>query len=332
MRRAGLAAVGAVVAVGVVAACDGQETKYVFSEPLRVTNANAQFFSGDLPGSPPVDPDGGTPVSGPTVTAITTQNTVVYAGEGAKALGGRASGDSWSVALRFTDLGSGYWVVPVGNPDPLFPGELSFSALTDFNPTIPPGKHPLRAVALDGSGHAGAQSEQVFCVASRLPAPPGATTSNDVTACYPKQNPAEAIISLTWDADVDLDLHVVTPDGRDVSAKHPLVDAVDAGAQPPTSDARIDHDSLARCAADGMRQEDLVFPKRPPAGSTFELHANLYNACGKPGVTFTMAVYEPEGTAGQDRHLVQTFSRSGRLSSFDADGDAVGLFVAEYPF
>jgi hypothetical protein len=316
--------------LAIVAACDGQQNSYVFNEPIQVRNA--QFFPGDLPGSPPVDPDGGTPVPGPTVTAITTPSTIVYSGEAGNGLGGRASSDAWSVALRFTDMGTGYWVVPMGNPDPLFPGELSFSAVTDFNANIPAGKHPLRVVAMDGSGHAGAQSEQKFCIASRLPAVPGATTVNDVTACYPSQNPAEAVFSLTWDADVDLDLHVVTPEGRDVSPKHPLVDPVDAGAQPPNSDARIDRDSLSRCVPDGLRQEDLVFPKRPAAGDTFEIHANLFNACGKPSVDFTLTVYEPEGTAGKDRHLVQTFTRSGRLTSLDADGDAPGLFVVDYPF
>jgi hypothetical protein len=234
--------------------------------------------------------------------------------------------------MRFTDMGTGYWVVPMGNPDPLFPGELSFSAVTDFNPNIPAGKHPLRVVAMDGSGHAGAQSEQIFCIASRLPNVPGATFLDDVTACYPTQNPAEAVFSLTWDADVDLDLHVVTPDGRDVNPKHPLVNPVDAGVQPPSNDARIDRDSLARCVPDGLRQEDLAFPKRPASGDTFEIHANLFNACGKPSVNFTLTVYEPEGTPGQDRHLVQTFTRSGRLTSLDADGDAPGLFVVDYPF
>jgi hypothetical protein len=33
-------------------------------------------------------------------------------------------------------------------------------------------------------------------------------------------------------------------------------------------------------------------------------------------------------TAGR----VQAFQRSGRLTALDADGDAAGLFVAQYPF
>jgi hypothetical protein len=332
VRRLACAALG-LAAVGVAgAACDGQKNSYVFTEPLRV--ANAQFFAGDLPGSPPIDPDAGAPApgGGPTVTAITAQNTVVYSGEGGKALGGRATDNATAVALRFADIGTGYWLLPLGNPDPLFPGELSWSAVTDFNPNVPPGKHPLRVVALDGNGVAGAQSEQVLCVASRIPNVPGATTADDVTACYPSQNPAEAVFTLHWDADVDLDLHVITPDGNDVSAKHPLASPVDAGAQPPLSDPRVDRDSLARCVPDGWRQEDLVFPNRPASGSVYEIHANLFDACGKPSVDFVLTVYEPEGTLGQDRHLVQTYQQAGRLTSFDADGNAVGLFIADYPF
>jgi hypothetical protein len=325
----GMAALASGLAVVAAAACDGQDNVYDYSEPIRV-RPPAQFVKGALPGSDPVDPDGGVSPGGPVVTAITAQNTVVYAGEGQKALGGRASSDAVSVGIRFADMGTGYWVLPLGNADPLFPGEYAFSANSDFSPSIPPGKHPLRVVAFDGNGRPGAQSEQVLCVASRLPNVPGATNANDVTACYPKQNPAEAVFTLTWDADVDLDLHVVTPDGRDVNPKHPLVTAADAA--PPASDARIDRDSVARCVPDGLRQEDLVFPKRPASGSIFQIYANLFDGCAKNGVTFTLTVYEPEGTAGQDRHMVQTFTRSGRLAATDADGDALGLFIAEYPF
>jgi hypothetical protein len=222
--------------------------------------------------------------------------------------------------------------LPLGNPDPQFPGELTWGALVDFNHAITPGIQPLRVVAVNANGVAGAQSDQNLCIASRLPADPGSGVADDINACNAKVNPPEAVFSLVWDADVDLDLHVITPAGLDVSPKHALVDPVDAGATPSKEDARIDRDSIAHCAPDGWRQEDLVFPVRPPSGSVFEIHANLFSACGKPSVTFTLSVYEPVGTPNKDRHLVQSLQRSGRLTAFDADGDSSGLFITSYPF
>jgi hypothetical protein len=309
-----------------MAACDGQSLGTQIGEPMRVRNA--QFVAGDLPGAPPPadastpDLDGGVPSGPPVVTAISAINTVVYNGEGAKQITGRATANGASVALRFTDFGTGYWVLPLGNPDPLYPGELTWSATTDFDRSIPAGKHPLRVVAIDPNGVAGEQQEQHFCFASRVP--------DNLNACDPTRNPPEAVFSLTWDADVDLDLHVVGPDGRDVNPKHPLVNPVDGGTVPPRTDPAIDRDSLAACVPDGQRQEDLVFPARPTG--TWDLYVNEFDACGKQAVNFTLTVYEPDGTPGVDRHLVQTFTRSGRLLPVNADGDSQGLFVVEYPF
>jgi hypothetical protein len=323
---------GGVVAVAALAsACDGQVNQYVFDEPIFVHGA--QFFAGDLPGTP-VLPDGGAPpaVAGPVVTSIGALNTTVYSGEGGKQLSGRATDSASAVGIRLGTLGSGYWVLPLGNPDPQFPGELTWGALVDFNHAITPGIQPLRVVAVDAKGVAGAQSDQNLCIASRLPADPGSGTADDINACNPKVNPAAAVFSLVWDADVDLDLHVITPAGIDVNPKNALVVPVDAGATPPPLDPRIDRDSIAHCVPDGWRQEDLAFAELPASGSIFQLHANLFAACGKPSVTFTLTVYQAVGTPGKDRHLVQALQRSGRLTSFDADGDSAGLFITSYPF
>ena len=320
-----------VAAAALTSACDGEENEYVFTEPIFVHGA--QFFAGDLPGVVP-PPDAAAPPAGngPVVTSIQALNTTVYSGEGGKQLSGRATDNASAVGIRLGALGSGYWVLPLGNPDPQFPGELTFSALVDFNASDPPGLEPLRVVAVTPDGVAGIQSDQNLCLASRLPSAPGSAFSNDLTACNPALNPADAVFSLVWDADVDLDLHVITPAGVDVNAKNPLVDPVDAGQTPSKLDPRIDRDSIALCVPDGWREEDLAFATRPASGSIFQLHANLFSACSKPSVTFTLTVYEATGTPNVDRHLVQTLQRSGRLTSFDADGDSSGLFIVSYPF
>jgi hypothetical protein len=331
MKR-GLAVVTLGLVVAAYAGCDGVSNKGAFGEPFRVRGA--QFVRGALPGTaplappPPVDAgteaDAGAPAAaGPlTVTGIVTLNPNVYPGEGGKQISGRATKDASSVALRFDDIGTGYWVLPLGAADPLYPGENTWSAACDFDPNAPAGPHPLRVVAIDANGNAGAQSEQSFCLQGKVP--------DNLHACHPQIASPEAVFTLTWDQDVDLDLHVVSPAGRDIDPKHPLADPVDAGARPSPAAAIVDHDSLASCTPDGRRQEDLVFQARP--SGTWEIYVNMFDACKKPAVTFTVQTYEAQGD-GQDRHLVLTYTKSGRLVATDANGGArPGLFVLEYPF
>jgi hypothetical protein len=323
MRARTIFGVGALVLsaalTGSAAGCDGQTNHVAFGEPIRVRGA--QFIEGPLPGTAPAE---GTVATTLAVTAIATLNPVVSPGEASKSLSGRTTSGASAIALRMGDLGSGYWVVPIGGPDPQYPGELTWSVAADFDADARAGLHPLRVVAIDASGRAGVQSELSLCLASRIP--------DNLNACEPTLAPPEAVLTLSWDADVDLDLHVVDPDGRDVNPKQPLVVPVDAGARPSPAAASFDRDSLAACTPDARRQEDLVFPARPHG--TWSIYANLFDACGKGGARFTFSVHEAEGgTDGTPRHLVETFTRSGRVIDLDANGDArPGLFVVQYPF
>jgi hypothetical protein len=318
----GALALGGALASG-AAGCDGQTSHVAYGEPFRVRGA--QFIEGLLPGTLPAEGATGGSATALAVTAIATLNPVVSPGEASKSLSGRSTGDASAIALRIGDLGSGYWVVPVGGPDPQYPGELTWSVAADFDADARPGLHPLRVVAIDARGNAGVQSELSLCLASRIP--------DNLNACEPTLAPPEAVLTLSWDADVDLDLHVLDPDGRDINPKQPLVVPVDAGSRPSPAAASFDRDSLAACTPDGRRQEDLVFPARPHG--TWSVYANLFDACGKGGARFTFSVHEAEGGAadGTPRHLVETFTRSGRVIDLDANGDArPGLFVVQYPF
>ena len=328
----GLGAIALVAAV-VVSACDGVDNSEIYTEPIIVHGA--QFFPGELPGAPMPSADASAPAPvnpNLAVTAITALNTTIFAGEAGWQISGDATSTASAVGIRLGNLGTGYWLLPLGNPDPVLANQLTFGALLDFNPNVTPGIQPLRIVAVTPNGEYSVQNDQNLCVAARLPADPGAPFSSDITACNKSVVPPEAVFSLTWDADVDLDLHVITPAGLDVNAKAPLVDPIDAGAVPSKSDARIDRDSIAFCAPDGWREEDLVFPVRPAPGSIFQIKANLFSACGLPSVTFALTTYESTGTAGAGAHLVQTYKTVGTLNAIDADGDASGLLIASYPF
>jgi hypothetical protein len=295
-------------------------------EPLRVRGA--QLIVGSLPGTPPIastiDAGGDAGAAKPqglVVTDVESLNPVVQPGQAGKKFSGRTSDSATAVAVRLLDLGSAYWVLPLGAADPQFPGELTFEVNAEFSATIPPGTHLLRFVALDASGGAGAQTDLALCFASKVP--------DNLHACDPKAMPPEAVFALSWDADADLDLTVVAPDGRVVDPRHPTSVAIDGGRPGPEVGV-IDRDSLGACVPDGIREENLVWQKRPTG--TWQIYANLFDACRKPGARFTVVVYEAQGD-GDARVLVETYRKSGRLIDLDANGGgALGLFVVEYPF
>jgi hypothetical protein len=343
----------ALAAASLVGACSGEENQYDYSEPILVHGG--QFFTGPLPGYPP----GSNPsMPGPQVVGgAMVLNSTIYSGEANWPMSGDVSSDTSSVAIALGNLGTGYWVVPAAGTDPqstVVPQPLTWSASIDFNPNDPPGDQSMRVVAIAADGTAGQQYEQPLCLASRLPAVsvPGNPRSydlDDTSACSgPDGGPAvdggvpststtaQAIFSLTWDVDVDLDLHVITPEGLDVNAKgNTFIEPIEGGTVPHSDDPRIDRDSIGYCVVDAWREEDLFFPECGDAspcpmapGSSYELRANLFSACNQSSsVTFTMTVYR-----NRDGQLVKTFERSGILTPIYANGQAPGLYVGSYTF
>lgn len=313
-------------AIALLYACSGVRVETGIAEPLRVRNAT--FQAGELPGEPP-SPNAGTR---PLVTSLETASTIVRRGQTEKSILGRTSPEAVAVGVRFADLGSGWWVLPVDAPDPATNGELGWQINADFGADIPPGFHPIRVVAIDASGHGGAQRDLLVCVAPSVP--------DNGNSCDAAKVPPAAIISLAWDVPVDLDLVVVTPDGRMVDAKHPRTVAppppgpstgVDAGAT--DTGGAIDRDSNGACVIDGNNRESLVFQKLPPAGS-YLVYASLFDACDHGPVHFRLSVFEPEVSEDKKtQRLVETITKSGTLLPVDAHGGArIGTFVTEISF
>jgi hypothetical protein len=255
--------------------CEGEPAFSGIGEPIRV--AGGQYIAGDLPSN----------AGGPDVTAVAFNNQNVIVGAAGKAISGRAADSAFAVGVRFADLGTGYWVVPVTEPDPQFPGEITFRFSADFDANIPGGFHSLRIVAIDGAGHPGAPKDTPLCVAGRIP--------DNLHACVPATPPPAAVITLQWDTNFDVDLHVLLPSGVDVNPKSPLAQPVEAGTAPDMNAPRIDRDSLGGCIPDGLRQEDLVFQTAPPPG-IYQIRADPFDACKQSAVRFTVTVFRTTGT------------------------------------
>jgi hypothetical protein len=292
-------------------ACDGQPALSGAGEPIQVVNG--QFIAGDLPAG----------AAGPAITATQFNNQLVIPGVAGKSISGRASDTASAVGVRFADLGSGYWVVPVAEPDSMFPGEVAFRFSANFDANDAPGFHSLRFVAIDASGRAGAPSSAPVCIANRIP--------DNLHSCEPNIAPPNAVISLQWDTNFDVDLHVLTPSGADISPKSPLGAPLEAGVAPAPNAPRIDRDSLGGCVPDGLRQEDLVFQDPPPPGS-YQIRADPFAACGQSAVRFKLTLYQVAGKCPNCALQAMSTQAGELLASQVTAGASAGLFVAQYSF
>lgn len=282
-----------------LAACSGVASRSALDQPLRIQNAS--FKEGRLPVA-----GGGKS----EITSLETPSTVIQPRQSGKGISGRATPDAVAVALAFADLGTGYWVFPVGGPDPANGGELDWTAVVDFGADIPAGKHDLEVVAIDAAGHAGASRSLGLCVDSETP--------DNLAACIPTAKQPAAVVSLTWDVPADLDLVVSAPDNSLISGKRPVSGAsVDAGT------GVLDRDSNAACNLDRIQREDLVFQNAPAAGS-YLIYANLFSACGTTTVHFKVTITQAGAV---------TDTREGTLLAVNANGgNAIGTFVTELDF
>jgi len=297
---------------------------------------SAQFVSGGLPGTLP--PDGGAPAPDadagdagddggngpPQITAFESLGRVAYQGQGGIKFNGRATDQAFAVGLAMADAGDGYWVVPIGAPDPTLP-ELTWDATCDLGLDLVPGYHDVSVVAIDQQGRAGRQLAFPLCVASRVP--------DNWNACEHSLAPPDAVISLQWDTNVDLDLQVVAPDGTVIDAKrHPTTAPVDdAGALPPGAGS-IDRDSNGGCVIDNIRFENLVWNTARPQGR-YGIYVNLFAACGQPSVRFEVSVWTsvPDADGGQVLH--EWYRQGGEILDVQANGGtARGLFISEFVF
>jgi hypothetical protein len=316
-----MAQVLALILLASLLAC-GEPAPSGLGEPLRVVGG--AFKHGALPGKPPSDAANETIT--PRVTAIDSLPPVIVPSLEAAVLSGRTSTDAYSIALRFAKLGGGYWVLPVGAPDPLNQGELTWSATTDFGGDIEPGRYEMRFVAFDAKGRAGLQRASSVCVRPAF--------DDNLNACDPTAPPPRAVLSLSWDTDMDLDLRLRTPSGKLVDAKHPSTAAADAGMPASEVPGLFDHDSNADCELDSLRHESVLWQDEPEAG-TYSIYVNVFNACGKAAAHFELSRFERG--AGEQEGTYQLIEAAqpvrGEVLGASANGGAqLGTFVTEVEF
>jgi hypothetical protein len=126
-------------------------------------------------------------------------------------------------------------------------------------------------------------------------------------------------VSLSWDAPVDLDLHVIEPDGEEIAWWNPT--ARDGGT--------LDLDSNPACDIDGINNENVTWPRpavpTPTTGSQkYAVRVDYYSACPDQHVNYQVTV--------NNCSAISQFSGSFDASAADGDSGTDGVEITSFPF
>lgn len=289
MRAAALAAA--------LAGCTGVTTDPGLGADVRV--GGAQFFPGAMPAS----------TGAPRIVSVESPSTAIRAGEINKALAGRLTRDGAAVALGAVG-DTGYWTLPAGVIDGTFPDQLTWSARLSFAPDLPDGPIQLAIAAVDAAGRFGPATMQNLTVG------PHSVGLSDT----------RLVVSLSWDTESDLDLHVVLPGNPAITvwSKHPSSyvppgpgEPVDPGAIDAA--AALDVDSNSQCAIDGRREENVIWrgPTAVPPHGSYAVLVDTFALCAAPTAHWTVDVYR-DGDATSTAHAEGTVT----------DADTRGAHIA----
>ncbi|HEX2570135.1 MAG TPA: hypothetical protein VH877_11300 [Polyangia bacterium] len=246
---------GALAAAG----CSGASPSRGLESVLRL---DGQYQPGPLPAEDS---------AGPAVTAVESNNNTVRPGQQNKRLSGRLAAGARALAL-WLEGDPGYWILPAGAPDVLFPGELTYEARYALSSALTIGPHDLVLRAVDEAGRFGPTSR--LGLTAELPAPTG-----------------PLVVTLRWDTESDLDIHVVIPSGVDIWSKNinsyqqTPGDPVDPEAL--AQGGVLDFDSNGACQIDGRRQED-VYWRRPPPSGHYVVRVDTFALCGEIGARWSV--------------------------------------------
>lgn len=198
---------------------------------------------------------------------VVPRNATIFAGVTGKSIKGGVGPNANAVALGVAG-DSAYWRVPALSEDQSNPGNFTFTATLSISREVLNSPLlqatggglmlPLSARAVRSDGSFGPETIQPFILDELSP---------DVGLR----------ISLQWDTATDLDLHVLTPDGKggyeEVWAKARSADA-------KTPDGNLDFDSNANCQIDGRDQENVTWQGTPPLGH-YIVRVGAASLCGE---------------------------------------------------
>ncbi len=286
--------------------CSGASPSSGQNAYMRVQNA--QF----IPGPINIEPQAASPD-----VQITTRNNEHPIGVGAKSITGSVGPGSTAVLVGM--LGdSGHWVVPVQDQDQATPGNFTFACTVSFSSLTPTGDGGALTVAVratDKKGNLGpAQLQPTYLDETR---PEGAL-----------------VVSLDWDTEADLDLHVVLPSDGDAGINEiwsRKVSGLPSGTTGATVDdgktaGYLDFDSNSQCVIDGRRVENVIFPSSAPAGH-YIVRVDTFSLCAEVTARWRLQVFSPL--------ISSPIVRYGQSTDYDtrfAHGQGAGVTAYEFDY
>jgi hypothetical protein len=236
-----------------VAGCShGASSDPALGSRMRVLSA--QFVPGATPSAE----------GGPEVESLDLLTTTIWPGYADKPIRGALAASATAATLALSG-DAGFWLVPAEIPDVSAPMLPTFRVTASFSRTLTDAAYTLEVRAVDGQGRFGPPRRQTLTV---LPVPPSRAISGDL------------VVTLTWDNEADLDLHVLDPLGNEIY--HGAPSSVDAFAPSSASESAgiLVFDSNGDCASDQLRREDVVWEKEPPVGH-YSVRVDSASLCGK---------------------------------------------------
>lgn len=122
----------------------------------------------------------------------------------------------------------------------------------------------------------------------------------DVAATVVSVGTGELQVSISWDAESDVDLHVIDPAG----------DEVYYGQGSVPSGGSLDLDSNAGCAIDHVKNENITWTTAPPG--LYRVRVDYFDACSVASTSYVVTVQ-------RKGHAPETFT-----GTFTGDGDQGG--------
>jgi hypothetical protein len=320
MRRNTLQGAGAIVAVALLMGCQGVQPSTGLEKTIRVSGA--QLASGRIGLA-----SGNAPVQ---VTAPTSTKSQVFPGQENVVISGSVgpedeTGPLASALAVGIDEEDSYWILPARDRDSATPYLMNFRAALTFSPDLDPNLFPMD----DATG----TPKVTILLRAISNGAMGSLRSYDFHLLSPGIPDGELVVSLSWNAPVDLDLHVVAPlpDGSDtieVWAKNPsalpagnTAGGVDAGSR--DTGGYLDLDSNASCQLDNRDRENVVWTGPPPSGH-YIARVDAFSLCGAKVAYWHM-------TASQRGNLIQdTWGTITAAEASMSHGEGAGMTAFEF--
>ena len=87
-------------------------------------------------------------------------------------------------------------------------------------------------------------------------------------------------VSLSWDVNSDVDLHVIDPNGEEIYWNN----------RSTTSGGILDLDSNANCTIDGIRNENITWQEGSAPSGVYTVRVNYWSSCGVPATNYVVSV------------------------------------------